>query len=234
MDYFCFLLQTQHPKNKFMSKKIIIFLFSIFFFNKNLSAQKESWLHQTFKAGPVIGTNLSQVDGDANAGIHKIGLHTGVASYVNLNNKLGMQLEILYSQKGSRYTQELNGAQGPYFAYYRMYLNYVEIPLALKYYYTEDIHFGAGISFNRLINSKEEYIGLYGTKEFDSESYSFNKNNWDAFIGIDYQISGRWIAEARYQYSITPIRTLSKIPQGFENGRNQANNLFVIRLGYYL
>ncbi|HTO17321.1 MAG TPA: porin family protein [Edaphocola sp.] len=217
-------------------KRGFLLFFALFFliFSQEVFGQKVNWLKQRFKAGPIIGTNLTQVDGDTDAGIHKIGLHVGAGSYINLSDFMGLQLEILYAQKGAKFTQELYGAVGPYYNHYRMILNYLEIPLALKYYYRDDIHFGAGVSFNRLINSKEDYTTLYGIQVFDSDQYYFEKNSWDAFISIDYQVFGRLIAELRYQYSITPIRYLNQIPQGFSNGRDQVNNLFVVRLGYYL
>lgn len=200
-------------------------------------AQSENpyWSNQTFRGGPILGMNFSQVDGDTDGGVHKVGIHAGVGSYVSLSQRAGMQLDILFSQKGSRFARETSSpSAGAYFVQYKMKLNYIEIPLSFQYYYNPDIHFGLGASFNRLLSSDESWLSLLGWRTFDSEVFPFEKNSWDGFLSASYRLTDAIRVEVRYQRSLTPIRTIVNTPPDFSNGPSQRNNLFVLRLGYYL
>lgn len=218
-----------------MKQSFYILLFLIFAGKASAQGNNPYWSNQIFRAGPILGLNFSQVDGDSDAGVHKMGLHTGLGSYVSLSQRLGIQLDLLFSQKGSRFAHQIvSPSLGPYFEVYKMKLNYIEIPLSLNFYYTSDIHFGAGASFNRLIGSKETFTGLFGTTTFDPDVYRFEKNTWDGFLSASYRLTDKMRVEVRYQRSITPIRERFYAPEKFSNGPHQANNLFVLQLAYYL
>jgi hypothetical protein len=212
----------------------ITFILSIFCSYCLGQANLSEFSEKVFRAGPILGINLSQVDGDNDAGVHQAGLHAGLGAYVSLSSKIGFQLDILFSQKGSRYAREWHSAAGPYIMVYKLQTNNIEVPLALKYYLSEHIHIGAGASFNRLIGSNEEWRSLYGWKTLEAQQFPFEKNSWDGFVTASYRLAERWIAEVRYQRSITPIRKALNTHRDFSNGVAQLNNHFVIRLGFYL
>lgn len=192
------------------------------------------WSNQRFRGGPILGLNFSQVDGDSDAGVHKIGLQAGLGSYISLSKQFGIQLDILYSQKGSRYAREMTSIAGPYFMTYKLKLDYIEMPLALQIYLDQDIHIGAGVAYNRLISSKESWLSLYGWATIDPEDYPFERDVWEYFASASYRLSDRIRAEIRYQRSATPLRKREHVYENFSNGRNQLNNFLSLRLGYYL
>lgn len=193
------------------------------------------WSARTFRAGPILGLNFSQVDGDTDGGVHKVGLHAGVGSYVSLSKRTGIQLDILFSQKGSRFGREhYDPNAGPYLSVYKMKLNYVEIPLSFQYYFTSDIHFGLGASFNRLLGNEESWNTLSGWRTFDPEVFKFEANSWDGFLSGSYRLTDALRVELRYQRSITPIRYARFVPEQFSSAPTQRNNMIVLRLGYYL
>lgn len=192
------------------------------------------WSNQRFRGGPILGMNFSQVDGDADAGVHKIGLQAGLGSYISLSQQFGIQLDILYSQKGSRYGRELASIAGPYLMVYKLKLDYIEMPLALQFYLDQDIHIGAGVAYNRLISSAESWRSLYGWATISAEDYPFEQNVWEYFASASYRLTDRIRAELRYQRSATPVRNREHVYQNFSNGRNQLNNFLSLRLGYYL
>lgn len=193
-----------------------------------------SWSDRRFKGGIIAGGNCSQVDGDRDAGVHKVGLNVGLSSYVNLAPKLDLNLELLFAQKGSRYVREWYSPAGSYFMLYQMKLNYIEVPLLLHYEVAPRWTLGLGISYNRLVQSKEAFRGLYGWSVFDPEQYSFKKDEWEYVVSAGFRLSSRMIAELRYQYSITPVRDAAYIPEDFSGFKAQRNNLFALRIGYYL
>ena len=77
-----------------MHKITIAITFLMLCFMQNIHAQK-------FKASLILGTNISQIDGDSLYGFKKLGLTTGGRlSYTN-NKTFDLALEMLYSQRGS-------------------------------------------------------------------------------------------------------------------------------------
>ncbi|RQO31719.1 hypothetical protein DBR32_07170 [Taibaiella sp. KBW10] len=192
------------------------------------------WNEQRFRGGIIAGGNFSQVDGDRDAGVHKVGLNGGLSSYVALSPKLDINLELLYAQKGSRYAREWSSTAGPYLMVYQMKLDYIEIPLLLHYEALPNVLFGAGISYNRLIRSEERYRSLYGWVSFDPEKFPFKKDEWEYVLSAGYRLGKRMLVNLRYQYSLTPIRTAENVPEDFSGYQRQRNNLFALRLAYYL
>lgn len=188
-----------------------------------------------FQAGIIAGGNFSQVDGDLDAGVHKVGLNAGFSSYTMLAPDLYLNLELLYSQKGSRFgREEYNYYAGPYLTVYQMRLNYIEIPLLLHYEVAPRWLIGAGVSYNRLLQSEERFRSLYGWITFDPEKYLYKKNEWEYVGSASFRLSNKVTAELRYQYSITPVRAAADVPPDFGGYKAQRNNLFALRIGYYL
>lgn len=182
-----------------------------------------------FFSGIAAGINASQVDGDRYAGFHKAGLNTGLLSYIRLNETWLLSIEMLYSMKGARSIQPVySPATGTVPEDYRMQLNYVEIPLMAHIHTGHNIYLGAGISYSRLISSKESLesaqpINLY------TDRNTFRKDDFNYLVSVQYQLYKGLSARARYQYSILSIRDGSKIPPEFGTGA-QYNNLFALQL----
>ncbi|MDQ3018055.1 MAG: PorT family protein, partial [Bacteroidota bacterium] len=57
---------------------------------------------QRFSAGIVGGFNASQIDGAQLAGFDKLGLTGGLKAIVNFESRFALNIEFLYSQRGSR------------------------------------------------------------------------------------------------------------------------------------
>lgn len=186
-----------------------------------------------FTAGIAIGTNISQVDGDNLSGFSKVGLNAGAVVNINFNEKLGIGMELLYSQKGSKSVGAGNSpTAGSFYGKYKISANYAEIPLILYYNLQPKFQFGIGASYNVFISSKETYDdGMNPIVTFDEELYPFNKSSVDALISGSMVLWQGLVLQARYQYSITPIRDFNHAPEGFAGG-DQKNNLFAFRLIY--
>ncbi|MCF8331934.1 MAG: hypothetical protein K9H84_05735, partial [Bacteroidales bacterium] len=56
---------------------------------------------QVIKGAAILGTNLSQVDGDEIYGFHKFGLNVGASAIIPIDDRWSVSLETLYSEKGS-------------------------------------------------------------------------------------------------------------------------------------
>ena len=56
----------------------------------------EAQRQQRFKAGVIAGVTASQIDGDASAGFHKVGLQGGLRGIVVLKPRQEASIEFLY------------------------------------------------------------------------------------------------------------------------------------------
>lgn len=191
------------------------------------------WGDKTFRAGLFAGGNFSQVDGDTDAGVHKVGLNAGAGVYLNFMKHFGASTEILFSQKGSRLAREEISVAGPYYIVYAMKLNYLDVPLLLQGYISDRIHLGAGAVYSRLISSEETYRGLYNSIVFEPDIYVFEKNTWSYVISGSVRLSSNWLLDARFQLSITPIRMATFVPEGFTMYRDQMDRTVSLRVGYF-
>ena len=177
---------------------------------------------QHFNAGVLVGLSTSQVDGDNLAGFNKAGIKVGGFVNRKLGERCSLAFELEFIQKGSR--KPLNQDDN---TYYLMRLNYLEVPLLLNYQVGGKLKFEAGPSFAALISSYEEDQNgeLKGAVEFNKFDYLIN-------VGATYNISEHWFANARFSYSLGPIR---KFTQGYvysyyKNG--QYNQVLAFTLGY--
>lgn len=185
-----------------------------------------------FSGGLVLGGNIAQVDGDYLNGYHKIGLNVGAIGMVSLAKNIAVTLELLYSQKGSHSVTTTESPYfGTYFAKYTIHLNYAEVPVVFHYFITPKYHLGVGASYNALISSREDYNDASYTTVLDPGLYPFARHTVDGLISGNIVLWRGLVLNARFQYSLTPIRKLGDIPAGL-GFENQKNNMLTFRLMY--
>lgn len=215
-------------------RKIILVLLLVNSMISSIYAQENAGYFdgsQSFYGGLIGGMNVSQVDGDTYGGYHKVGINVGGIVYANFTPRLGASLELLFSQKGSKGVRTSGSTVGDYFEKYTLHINYVEVPVMVRFYNTPRIHFGAGASYSQYVSAKESYEGLYALS-FDPDVYRFKKYEIDLMASISYMIYKGLMGDVRFQYSVTPVRDGYFAPQGFSNGGRQMNNMFAFRLAY--
>ncbi len=187
---------------------------------------------KTFYGGLLLGANASQIDGDGFSGYHKLGLNVGATVYWHFIPKVGVNLELLYSQKGSRGVHQSESPYfGAYFEQYRIHLNYVEVPLIVNYFISQKYHIGVGASYNALVSHKETYEAV-SQYFIDPDVYLFNRYFVDMIVSGSMMIKNGLLVNARYQYGLTPVRDAFYVPQGLGGGRHQMSNMFTLRLAY--
>lgn len=171
--------------------------------------------------------NMCQVDGDGYGGYNKAGLNIGACVYAQFSTKVGMSLELLYSQKGARAVSESYSQYvGQYFQKYYLDLNYVEVPLLFNFFTDHKLHCSIGASYSRLIKSKEDLVTDYGVY-IDPEKYYFNKNDVNGIAGLTYQLYKGLFINFRYQHSITIIRNKERAIVGW--GVDEYNHTCALR-----
>lgn len=168
---------------------------------------------QRFSAGIVGGVNASQIDGDLLAGFDKVGLTGGIKVVVNLESIFDLNVEFLFSQRGSRpdiFTPEIDPD-------IKVHLDYAEIPVYLTIgdWWQEEgqyhkVSAQAGISYGRLISARTfDYFNTPGAT-LDNLVPFFNDNDLSWLVGLSYRMSENWGVTMRYTREITPLLSPKK------------------------
>ncbi len=190
---------------------------------------------RTFYGGLTAGGNFSTVDGDSYGGYKKAGWVVGGTVYAHLFSDFFVNIELLYTQKGSRgVVAKTSFYSGDFFERYWLDLNYVEIPVIFhcKIPAKWNMHLGAGASYARLLKSKEE---IYTDQPviINPDETRFNDEDINFVINYGVQIANRWFLNARYQRSVKTIRAFQNIPV-WQGESKQFNDLFSLRLLYLI
>lgn len=154
---------------------------------------------QRFRGGVMAGISTTQIEGDGYGGFNKAGLQLGGYVNTDISEKLIGQFEIIYINKGSKDPANQKTT------YYIIRLNYIEIPLLLRYKFKKFI-FEGGLSYGRLVKEEQEDeqgiilhpgqgrgIGIYKKAELAYQ------------LGATYAISDKLFVCWRNSASILPI-----------------------------
>ena len=135
------------------------------------------------KFGAIGGLNFNDVTGDdfESDGM-AIGFHLG--GFVNIGNKIMVEPQLLYVRKGSKLEEgNLN-------------LDYIEIPIWVRYQLESGLNFNAGPYFAFLMGAKAD-----GEDAKDS----FTGSDVGVGFGIGYQLAGGLGFAANYNLGLTSI-----------------------------
>ncbi len=150
-------------------KTTYIYLVLAFSMLTNLYAQDAQTANNKSNAGLKFGYNLAAVsfDGDTETG-QRHGFHAGFYGESFATNNLAFQVEILYAQQG----YEVKDNSGTF----TQKLDYINMPLLLKLYPSNNFFLEAGPQIGLAISHKEEFDSSFNL--FDTEQ-KFNPNRFD-------------------------------------------------------
>ncbi len=154
---------------------------------------------QGFKGGLLAGVAATQVDGDTYGGYHKAGPILGIWVERGFSVNWFWRINFRYIQKGS-YAKD---KQSDVPDFYRMKLNYFELPVSAGYRFVNGFNVISGLSVGYLSKASEENaLGAFP----DQEVSAFHKFDFSAFGGMEYSYSQKWRFGLVFSYSLLPIR----------------------------
>jgi hypothetical protein len=145
----------------------------------------------TYKSNAGIkgGYSLAAVsfDGEGETG-QRHGFHVGVYGESFISDSFSIQPELMYSQQG----YEIKDGGGTF----TQKLNYINFPVMLKAYPSENFFLEAGPQIGLAISHKEEYDGLFGgSREYDPNNFDWGinfgggfKTNSGISLGVRYHL----------------------------------------------
>ena len=133
-----------------------------------------------FNGGVIGGVTLSQIHGDGIGGFNKVGFNIGAVVEMRNSASKAFQIGVVYNEKGSRKTQNIQAGDYTTWAYrYR----YIDIPLTMIFRYAH-IEGSIGLQPSVLISA-----------EFDN-GYGYGPSQWEIY---DFDLG--WIIGLRTQYA---------------------------------
>ncbi|MEP6260338.1 MAG: porin family protein [Gillisia sp.] len=178
-------------------KKLIVFVSLIIFIGTTLNAQ-ESW-----QFGIKGGVNFTKMNSEEFAGnSNRVGFHVGLLTEIPLGNKFSIQPEVLYSTQGTKADVIMFGGN-PTVSFH---LDYIQVPLVIKWYLTQSLALEAGPSFNFLVNNElgsQRVQPLDRLLLFGIESDFGRKFEFGGVLGASYKFGHNLLGSARYVYGLT-------------------------------
>ena len=191
---------------------------------------------QSIRFGLKAGANLSNLTGNLtnqDRYKNKLGFLGGALLNVGLvQDLLSIQPEVLFSQKGFKYTNQTFGPLN--YSGDRTY-NYIDVPVLLKVK-ASGLFFEAGPQYSYLLNVRDNSTTTYngtpignssGTQNLDR----VNRNEIGYAAGLGFEASSGVFIGVRYNGSFTDFAK-----EGYQDSdvRNARNSVFQASLGFLL
>lgn len=179
---------------------------------------------QRFGGGLLAGFNASQVDGDSYAGYNKFGFALGAFTTTSFSEALSGELQIRFMQKGANKKVTENDLSK-----YTSKLNYVEVPVLLRYHQSKKLSWHAGPGFGYMF----KYTVEDENGPLDDDAISFRGFELSAMAGIQYMLTEKLGISLTFSYSLIPI---ADPPKDFIHFRQPGlyNNVITTLLSYKL
>lgn len=178
---------------------------------------------QNIKGGILAGVNGTQVAGDVCSGYDKAGVTGGVFANFKFGENSMFQMELAYTQKGSR----MNPTEKNAYTSYLLRLNYVDVPFLYKYLYNEKLSFEGGLSYGYLIDYYEEANGFTNV----GGENQFHRHAANIIIGLNYSLNEHFRANFRSVNSLIPLRDHASGVKRLGNA-GQYNDVLTLSLQY--
>ncbi|ERM81731.1 hypothetical protein P872_19280 [Rhodonellum psychrophilum GCM71 = DSM 17998] len=198
-----------------MKKSILVFAV-LAFFSLEIQAQNVTRSDAAGGFGVRGGAsffNFGGSDASNNDYTNRTGFHAGVYSNLFLGERIALEPGVYYAVKGTQNDDLTNS---------RAVLNYVDVPLLLRFYIAKGINVFGGPQASFLTSSKFEG-DLFGTTySYDTESIT--KTDLGFVVGLGYNLPKGINLQGSYDYGTSPV---------FKNSDAEIfNRGFKVSLGY--
>ncbi len=128
----------------------------------------------------------------------------GVFAQIGINDKLTFQPELLYSMQGAKSSYSESG----YESEDKIKVDYLQIPLLMKYYVIEGLSINAGPQIGFLLSAKDDWEYNYGGEseegEEDIKDY-FKSMDLALALGLGYELESGLGFDFRYNLGLSNV-----------------------------
>lgn len=183
-------------------------------------AQAQEYFNFGIKGG-VNFANFTGDDADDADFKNRTGFHIGLLAEIMVAEKFALQPEILYSSQGgkSRF-QDFDEFAGEEMDI-QFKVDYISVPVMLKYFVVPGLSVGAGPQFSFLVDSEAEasFEGEEASVDITDETEKFDLG---LAVGLGYGLPGGFLVQARYVRGFSDVYSES----------NLRNSIFQVSVGY--
>jgi hypothetical protein len=210
-------------------KKSMLILYTLFI-GVTVTAQT-----QKVKLGVKAGLNVSSLAFDESElnSSNKTGFTAGIMVEIPLLKNFSFQPEVLYSQQGTKNSFSDSDVTNSNYKC-TIELNYLNIPVMLKYYVIKGLSLQAGPQIGILLKANNKYqdnfLGYENQESFDLKEYSAGIDTSVNF-GLGYQFKDKFYTDLRYNISYSNV-----FKDGDTNhfiNSDMKNRVFQVTIGYF-
>lgn len=180
-----------------------IYLFLIVLLCANVSAQTNYGV----KAGYNLSMMTWDISGYDNSKFDSYSFfYIGGLAEQHLTEKVALQAEVLYTEIGGKYTEEMTKIVGNQvistgIAKVKIITSQIQLPVSIKYYPTSNFSVSGGLNVAFNINSrvKTDFVTDY---LYNGKTDAFRTVNIFPFLGTEYHFTDRLFADARYNFGV--------------------------------
>ncbi|UTN06120.1 PorT family protein [Flavobacterium bizetiae] len=187
------------------------------------------------KLGVKAGLNLSSLSFDESElnSSNKTGFTAGIMVEIPLAKNFSLQPELLYSQQGTKSSFSDSDVTNSHYKS-TIDLNYLNIPVMLKYYVLKGLSVQAGPQIGILLKANNKYqdnfLGYENHESFDLKDYATGLDTSVNF-GLGYQFKDKFYTDARYNLSYSNVFKEGDVGHFINN--DMKNRVFQITVGYF-
>lgn len=189
------------------------------------------------KLGVKAGLNIASLSFDEKElnSSSKNGFTAGLMAEIPLTKSFSVQPELLYSQQGMKLSYADAEVQNSHYKS-TIALNYLNIPVMLKYYVVKGLSVQAGPQLGILLKANNKYqdnfLGYDNHDKMDLKDYS---NGVDASVnfGLGYQFQNKFYADVRYNMSYTNVFKDVTANTNYIINSDMKNKIFQVTVGYF-
>ena len=188
------------------------------------------------KLGVKAGLNISSLTSNENElqSSDKTGFSAGVMAEIPLTKNFAIQPELTYSQQGMKFSYSDADVVNSHYKS-TIQLNYINIPVMLKYYVVKGLSVQAGPQIGILLKANNKYqdnfLGYDNHEKFNLADYA-NGIDTSVNFGLGYQFKDKFYTDLRYNLSYSDIFRDASANTYVINS-DMKNRVFQITVGYF-
>jgi len=189
------------------------------------------------KIGVKAGLNIASLTFDENEleSSQKTGFTAGIMAEIPLAKNFSVQPEVLYSQQGMKFSySDIDVANSSYES--TITLNYLNIPVMLKYYVLKGLSVQAGPQIGILLKSNNKYqdnfLGYDNHENYNLSDYT-NAFDTSVNLGLGYQFKDKFYVDLRYNISYSDVFKEANSNGNYVINSDMRNRVFQITIGYF-
>ncbi len=175
------------------------------------SRKKKKRISNRFNASLILGLNLSQINGDRSTGFDKAGIYGGARGTVVFSHRFQLNVELLYSQKGSRIERRhsVTGIikEGEEF----IKVDYMEVPLMARGFLNKDasgLYLEGGGAYARRVRLdivEKSFLPINDNIPFSKKADNFKSGEFSLIGGMGFDFAQHFSLGMRYTVGLTKI-----------------------------